>query len=53
MIIDSNKLSKEQLQQKLDALKSNKAGNLKSFFGKLKTKIDALKLQKQLRNEWE
>ena len=53
MIIDISKLSKSELEESMMAMKKSKKGNLRSFFGKVKIKIDALKLQKQLRNEWE
>jgi hypothetical protein len=53
MIIDTSKLNKKQLEEKLLELKNNKKGNLRKFFGKAKSNIDTVVLQKKMRNEWE
>jgi len=43
----------KQLEEKLLELKNNKKGNLRKFFGKAKSIIDTVVLQKKIHNELE
>ena len=52
IIIDTT-LTKKEIQARLENLKiKSKSVGLRKHFGKSKKKTDAIKFQKEVRNEW-
>lgn len=53
-IVIDKKISKSEIKTVLEKFdKSTKKIGLKKHFGVLKNDVDALKMQKELRNEWD
>lgn len=54
VVLDRNPVkAKKQIDAVFAKTRKKKKINLKKFFGILKTNIDPVKYQRQIRNEWE